>query len=106
MDSLIAMGSSAAILYSLYSISRIASGEHMAVGELYFETAGIIVHPHTLGQVPSRPSPRAAAPIRSRSSWACSQDRRPLQGGREIELPVEEVEVGDLLLVRRARGSP
>jgi len=38
MDSLIAMGTSAAILYSLYSTWQIIAGDHAAASHLYFET--------------------------------------------------------------------
>jgi Cu+-exporting ATPase len=50
MDSLIAMGTSAAILYSLYSVFGIAGGNFKAVDSLYFETAGVIITLILLGK--------------------------------------------------------
>ena len=41
MDSLIAIGTSAAVVYSLYSTYRIWNGDHHAVEGLYFESAGL-----------------------------------------------------------------
>ena len=43
MDSLIAMGTSAAIIYSLYSVYIISTGDVSALDGLYFETAGVII---------------------------------------------------------------
>jgi len=50
MDSLIAMGTTAAIVYSLYSVYQIAIGNFGAVEGLYFETAGVIITLILLGK--------------------------------------------------------
>jgi Cu+-exporting ATPase len=50
MDSLIAIGTAAAVLYSLYSIWRIATGDVAAVSNLYFETAAVIIALILLGK--------------------------------------------------------
>ena len=50
MDSLIAMGTTAAIVYSLYSVYQIANGNSGAVEGLYFETAGVIITLILLGK--------------------------------------------------------
>jgi Cu+-exporting ATPase len=50
MDSLIAMGTTAAIIYSLYSVYRIANGDFGAVEGLYFETVGVIITLILLGK--------------------------------------------------------
>jgi len=106
MDSLIAMGTSAAILYSLYSVSRIAAGDASAVDGLYFETAGIIITLILLGKS-----------LEARSKGKTSESIKRLMGlqpktatvihdGREIEIPIEEVEEGDLVLVRPGAKVP
>ena len=106
MDSLIAMGTSAAILYSLYSVSRIAAGNASAVDGLYFETAGIIITLILLGKS-----------LEARSKGKTSESIKRLMGlqpktatvihdGREIEIPIEEVEEGDLVLVRPGAKVP
>lgn len=43
LDSLAAMGTAAAIIYSLYSTGRIAAGDYNAAENLYFSTVGVIV---------------------------------------------------------------
>jgi Cu+-exporting ATPase len=106
MDSLIAMGSSAAILYSLYSVFRIAGGDLKAVDDLYFETAGLIITLILLGK-----SLEAVAKGRSSDSIKKLMSLAPktatvIQGGAEIELPIDEVEEGDLVMVRPGAKVP
>jgi P-type Cu+ transporter len=106
MDSLIAMGTSAAILYSLYSVVGIANGDFKAVNSLYFETAGVIITLILLGK-----SLEAVSKGRTSESIKKLMGLQPktatvIHGaeygapGVEIELPIEEVEEGDLILVK------
>ena len=106
MDSLIAMGTSAAVLYSLFSTYRIASGDFGAVEELYFETAGIIITLILLGK-----SLEAVSKGRTSESIKKLIGLKPktatvLQDGKEIEIPIDEVEPGDILLVRPGERVP
>jgi P-type Cu+ transporter len=106
MDSLIAMGSSAAILYSLYSVFLIASGDRMAVESLYFETAGLIIALILLGR-----SLEAVAKGRSSDSIKKLMGLAPktatvIRGGVEAEVPIDEVIPGDLVLVRPGERVP
>ena len=50
MDSLVALGTTAAIVYSIYSTILIIKGDHMAVDALYFESAGVIITLIILGR--------------------------------------------------------
>ncbi|MFT4008266.1 MAG: copper ion binding protein, partial [Lacrimispora sp.] len=50
MDSLIAVGTTSAVLYSIYNLFQIAGGHYMAVESLYFETAGVIITLILLGK--------------------------------------------------------
>ncbi|MFA6507996.1 MAG: copper-translocating P-type ATPase, partial [Treponemataceae bacterium] len=106
MDSLIAMGTSAAIAYSLYSTASIASGDFHAVDNLYFETAGVIITLILLGKT-----------LESISKGRTSESIKKLMGlqpktatvihdGAEIELPIDEVEVGDTVMVRPGEKIP
>jgi len=106
MDSLIAMGSSAAVLYSLWSMLRIAQGEAMAVDRLYFETAGLIVTLILLGKsLEAVAKGRTSASIK-RLMGLAPRTATVVQNGAEIELPVGEVEVGDIVLVRPGERLP
>ena len=106
MDSLIAMGSSAAVIYSLWSVVRIAQGEAMAVDRLYFETAGLIVTLILLGKsLEAVAKGRTSASIK-RLMGLAPRTATVVQNGAEIELPVAEVEVGDTVLVRPGERLP
>jgi Cu+-exporting ATPase len=106
MDSLIAVGTSAAILYSLYATLMIFSGEMSYVESLYFETAATIITLIKLGKTLEHRS-------KGRTSAAIEKliDLQPktalvLHGETSIELPVEEVEVGDVVLIKPGSSVP
>ncbi len=106
MDSLIAMGTSAAILYSLWSVTQIASGEFSSVNNLYFETAGVIITLILLGK-----SLEAVTKGRTSESIKKLMGLQPktatvIQGGQEIEIPIDEVEAGDIVMVRPGEKIP
>jgi len=106
MDSLIAMGTSAAVLYSLFSVFRIANGNFGAVEELYFETAGIIITLILLGK-----SLEAVSKGRTSDSIKKLMGLKPktatvVQDGKELSIPIDEVEAGDILLVRPGERVP
>lgn len=112
MDSLIAMGTSAAILYSLYSVFGIAEGNFKAVNSLYFETAGVIITLILLGKSLEAVSKgRTSESIKKLmglqpKTATVIQNAGGVVPGAEIELPIEEVEEGDLLLVRPGERIP
>jgi Cu+-exporting ATPase len=106
MDSLIAMGTSAAVLYSLYSTSRIAAGAFRYVEDLYFETAGVIITLILLGK-----SLEAVAKGRTSEAIKKLMGLAPktaivIRHEQEIEIPLEEVEVGDVILVKPGDKIP
>lgn len=76
MDSLIALGSSAAIVYGIYAIYKIGIGfgqmdmdtVHTYMMELYFESAGTILTLITMGKTMDT-APRARPLMPSQSSW-------------------------------------
>jgi Cu+-exporting ATPase len=106
MDSLIAMGTSAAILYSLHSVFLIAKGEPKAVDSLYFETAGVIITLILLGKSLEAVSRGRTSDSIKKLMGLQSKTATVIQGGAEIELPIEEVEKGDLILVRPGERIP
>ncbi len=106
MDSLIAMGTSAAIIYSLFSVFRIAGGELAAVEELYFETAGIIITLILLGKTLEAVSKGQTSASIKKLMGLKPKTATVLQEGREIELPIDEVEPGDMILVRPGERVP
>mgnify|MGYP003587025567 FL=1 len=106
MDSLIAMGTSAAILYSLYSTWQIIAGDHGAAGHLYFETAGVIITLILLGKSLEAVSKGKTSEAIKKLMGLRPKTARVIQDGKEIEIPVDEVEVGDVLLVKPGEKIP
>jgi P-type Cu+ transporter len=106
MDSLIAMGSSAAILYSLYSVFRIAAGDSMAVDSLYFETAGLIITLILLGKsLEAVTKGRTSESIKKLMGLA-PKTATVVHEGAEMEIPIDEVEAGDVVMVRPGEKIP
>jgi Cu+-exporting ATPase len=106
MDTLIAMGSSAAILYSLYSVARIAAGERMAVESLYFETAGLIVALILLGRCLEAAAKGRSSDAIKKLMGLAPKTARVVRGGVESDLPADEVMPGDLVVVRPGERLP
>lgn len=100
MDSLIAIGTSAAILYSLFSTWQITQGDFMAVDHLYFETAGVILALILLGKTLEAISKGKTSDAIKKLIGLAPKTATVIQNGVELQLPVEEIEVGDLLMVR------
>ncbi len=98
MDTLIALGTLAAFLYSVYEL--------LAGGELYFETAALLIAFILLGRFfEARAKSRASSAIR-RLLELGARDARVLVDGAERTVPVERVEVGMLVRVRPGEKLP
>lgn len=108
MDSLVAIGTLAAFLYSLYTTLQIANGQIQGMHhhQLYYESAGIIIALILLGKY-----------LESKSKGKTSEAIKKLMGlqpktaivlvdGKEVETPIEEVEIGDILLVKPGTKIP
>jgi len=100
MDSLIAIGTSAAFAYSA---AMVYLGETMA---LYFDTAAVIITLILLGKylesvMRGRMSEAIRALMRLQAKTA-----RVVRNGEEIEIPVEDVRVGDVLVVKPGEKIP
>jgi Cu+-exporting ATPase len=106
MDSLIAMGTSAAVLYSVYSTFKISAGDFGAVGSLYFETAGVIITLILLGKsLEAVTKGRTSESIKKLMGLA-PKTATVIHDGAEIEIPIDEVEAGDIVMVRPGEKIP
>lgn len=106
MDSLIAVGTSAAIGYSLYSISRIDAGEPAFSHHLYFETAGVIITLILLGKnLENRARKRTFAAIQKLMNLAPKM-ALVVRDGKEESIPLAQVQVGDILRIRPGDTIP
>ena len=114
MDSLIAVGSAAAVVYGLFSLFRMSwamgHGDWSTVEQyhmdLYFESAGMILTLITLGKfLETRSKGKTGAAI-ARLMDLSPKTATVLRDGAEMEIPVEEVRVGDRVVVRPGQAIP
>ena len=114
MDSLIAVGSSAALIYGLAAIGLMAYGlrvgdweiVHRYGHDLYFESAAMILTLVTLGKtLEGRARAGASGAIR-RLSAMVPDTCRVLRNGSVAELAVSEVCVGDIVVLRAGERIP
>jgi Cu+-exporting ATPase len=106
MDSLIAVGTSAAFLYGIYALSRIASGDATYATQLYFETAATIITLILLGKfLETRSKGKASEAIKKLAGLQPKQ-ATILDGESEIEIPIDEVDMGDLIVVKPGERLP
>ncbi|MGH9461768.1 MAG: HAD-IC family P-type ATPase, partial [Vicinamibacteria bacterium] len=107
MDSLIALGASAAYIYS--SVATFWPGLFRSAGQspaLYFDTAGMIITLVLLGRVlEARAKGRASQAIR-RLIRLQAKTARVLRDGHEEEVPLDQVVVGDIVVVRPGEKIP
>lgn len=106
MDSLIAIGTTAAVVYSLYSTYKIYTGNFMYVEDLYFETAGVIITLILLGKSLEAVSKGRTSEAIKKLMGLAPKTAVVIQDDKEIEIPIEEVEVGDIILVKPGEKIP
>ncbi len=106
MDSLIAVGTGAAFLYSLFSTVKVFGGETHHVHGLYFETAGVIVTLILLGKFLESVSKGRTSQAIKKLMRLTPKTARVVRGGAETEIPVSAVIVGDLVRVRPGERIP
>ncbi len=106
MDSLIAIGTSAAFLYGVYAIIRIINGNIEYAHELYFETAGVIIALILLGKYLESVTKGKTSEAIKKLMELTPETATVVHDGREITIPVEEVEVGDIILAKPGERIP
>ncbi|HEY9800760.1 MAG TPA: heavy metal translocating P-type ATPase [Leptolyngbyaceae cyanobacterium] len=107
MDTLIALGTSAAYFYSLFATLFpdffIAQG---LMPDVYYETAAIVITLILLGRLfENRAKGQTSEAIRKLIGLQ-AKTARLIRNGREIDVPIEEVEIGDVVLVRPGEKIP
>ena len=106
MDSLVAMGTSAAILYSVWSTIRILGGEYHYVMHLYVESAAVILAFITVGKYfETLTKGRTSQAIQSLVALS-PKVATVIRDGKEVEVPVEELQIGEVVFVRPGEKIP
>jgi Cu+-exporting ATPase len=106
MDSLIAIGTSAAVIYSVYNLFRIAGGDFKAVESLYFETAGIIIALILLGRTLESISKGRTSEAIKKLMGLAPKTALIIENGVEKEIPIDEVMPGDIIVVKPGAKIP
>ena len=106
MDSLIAIGTTAAVLYSIYNTFQIAAGHFMAVDALYFESAGVIITLILLGKSLEAVSKGRTSEAIKKLMGLAPKTAVILENGQEKEIPIDEVVIGDVILVKPGDKIP
>ncbi len=106
MDSLIAVGTAASVGYSVYNLFQIAAGNTMAVHSLYFESAAVIITLILLGKTLETISKGRTGDAVQKLMNLAPKTALVLHQGKEKEIPVEEVEIGDVIIVRPGARIP
>ncbi|MDR2486701.1 MAG: heavy metal translocating P-type ATPase [Clostridiales Family XIII bacterium] len=106
MDSLIAVGTTAAVLYSIAGVLAIAGGDFKAVEGLYFETAGVIITLILLGKSLEAMSKGRTSDAIKKLMGLAPKTAIVVVGGAEKEIPIEQVGIGDIIVVKPGAKIP
>jgi len=114
MDSLIAIGSSAAIMYGIYAIYRIGFAlghadmttvEQFSL-DLYFESGATILTLITLGKYLEAKSKSRTSDAITRLMDLAPKTATVIRDNTELEIPIEQVVVGDIVVVKPGQSVP
>jgi len=106
MDLLVSMGSSAAYAYSVLVTAALTVGHTGWGNHVYFETAALIITLIKLGKLLEAGAKVKTSEAIRRLMRLQPATARVIRDNREEEIPVEEVEVGDIVQVRPGERVP
>jgi Cu+-exporting ATPase len=114
MDSLIAIGSGAAVVYGVFALFRIGQGlghgdlDLVAryAHDLYFESGAMILGLITLGKYLEARSKGRTSDAIARLMDLAPKTATVIRAGQEVEIPVADVVVGDLIVIRPGQSIP
>ena len=106
MDSLIAVGTSAAFFYSLYSVGQVFLGYHAFVHQLYFESVAVIITLVLLGKyLESSAKGRTSQAIQYLLELVPSQ-ATVIRYGEAVTIDTEDIRVGDIIRIKPGERMP
>ena len=106
MDSLIAIGTSAAVLYGIFATYKIFTGHHEYAMDLYFESAATIITLITLGKYLEAVSKGKSSEAIKKLMGLAPKTALVIRNGKEEEISIDEVEVGDIIVVKPGEKMP
>lgn len=106
MDSLVALGTSAAFLYSLYATYMVWTGDASFAHMLYYESAAVILTLITLGNYFEAVSKGKSSEAIKKLMGLAPKTARVIRDDTEQEISIDEVAVGDIIVVRPGEKLP
>lgn len=99
MDVLVSMGTSAAYFYSLYNLVK-------GINEYYFEASAVIITLILLGKTFEAVAKGKTSEAIKKLMGLQPKTARVIKDGVEIDIPIEEVNIGDIIVVRPGERIP
>ncbi len=106
MDTLVGLGTGAAMVYSLFSTINIFLRNTGQALELYYETAGVLITLILLGKYFENLSKGKTSEAIKKLMNLAPKTAMIKRNGEYIEIPAEEIEVGDEILVKAGMSVP
>lgn len=114
MDSLVAIGSGAALVYGIFAMFRMAYGcghgdmelVHEYAHALYFESAAMILTLVTVGKYLEARSKAKTSDALDKLMDLAPKTAVVLRNGEEVTIPAEQVAAGDIVVIRPGEGIP
>ena len=106
MDSLIAIGTGAAFIYGVFATLKIMGGDHGYAMDLYFESAAVIITLITLGKYLEAVSKGKTSEAIKKLMGLQPKTAIIIKDGQEVEISIDEVETGDIILVKPGEKIP
>jgi Cu+-exporting ATPase len=106
MDSLIAIGTSAAVIYGIFATVQILQGDGSYAMELYFESAAVILTLITLGKYFETVSKGKTSEAIKKLMGLAPNTATIIREDRELNIAIDEVEVGDIIVVKPGEKLP
>lgn len=106
MDSLVAVGAAAGLVYSLIEMGLLAAGQVSGMPDLYFESAGMILTLVTVGKYLEERSRGKTTGAISALLALAPESAVVRRQGQELTIPTEEIVVGDTVIIRQGGRIP
>jgi len=106
MDTLVAIGTGSAFLYSAYAAARIALGDASFLRALYFESSAVVITLVMTGKFLEAASKGKASEAIKRLLSLRPDTAAVIRDGRETRVPLDEIAVGDTVVVRPGESVP
>ncbi len=106
MDSLVAVGTSAAFLFSIYVSIRVFIGDEEYVHSLCFESSAIVVAFVMLGKALEARSKKRTGDAIARLTELSPETARVTRNGETVEIPASELIIGDIVSVLPGERFP